>query len=190
MKCRRKIALLASSAFVLQGLLAALPLPAAADDDLAGFVYWRLPLGGPDQQPATPSFGFSMMEAKNVWLTSSVKDTDVEFVPPALVDLRFSGGDEIKLPSLSLSGVDVGTVVDNALYADTGPAPHTGEWILAGAGAGLGGLILCAALGCFGDDHHHHAAAASSGPPASGAPVGFTESEGAEAPAFGMAAGY
>ena len=154
---RRKIALLASSAFVLQGLLAALPLSAAADDDLAGFVYWKLPLGGPDQQPATPSFGFSMMEAKNVWLTSSVKDTDAEFVPPALVDLRFSGGDEIKLPSLSLSGVDVGAVVDNALYADTGPAPHTGEYILIGAGAGLGGLIACAALGCFDGGGHHHA---------------------------------
>jgi len=158
MRSRRRIALLASSAFVLQGLLAALPMPAVADDDLAAFAYWRLPLGGPDQDAATPSFGFSMMEAKNVWLTPSVKDTDVDFAPPALVDLRFSGGDEIKLPSLSLSGVDVGAVVDNALYADTGPAPHTGEYILIGAGAGLGGLIACAALGCFDDGHHHHAA--------------------------------
>ena len=77
MKSRRKIALLAGSAFVLQGLLAALPVPAAADDDLAAFAYWRLPLGGEDREPATPSFGFSMMEAKNVWLTPSVKDTDV-----------------------------------------------------------------------------------------------------------------
>jgi hypothetical protein len=159
MRSRRKIALLASSAFVLQSLLAALPVPAAAaGDDLAAFAYWRMPLGGPDQDAATPSFGFSMMEAKNVWLTPSVKDTDDVFVPPALVDLRFSGGDELKLPSLSLSGVDVGVVVDNALYADPGPAPHTGEYILIGAGAGLGGLILCAALGCFDDDHHHHAA--------------------------------
>jgi len=159
MKCRRKIALLASSAFVLQSLLAVLPMPAAAaDDDLAGFVYWKLPLGGSDQKPATPSFGFSMVEAKNVWLMPQGDDPDVEFVPPALVDLRFSSGDEIKLPSLSLSGVDVGAVVDNALYADTGPAPHTGEYILIGAGAGLGGLIACAALGCFDDGHHHHAA--------------------------------
>ena len=157
MKSRRKIALLASSAFVLQGLLAALPVAAAADDDLAAFAYWRLPLGGDGREPATPSFGFSMMEAKNVWLTPSVKDSDVEFVPPALVDLRFSGGDELKLPSLSLSGVDVGAVVDNALYADTGPAPHTGEYILIGAGVGLGGLIACAALGCFDDGGHHHA---------------------------------
>jgi hypothetical protein len=189
MRSRRRIALLASSAFVLQSLLAALPIPVVADDDLAAFAYWRLPLGGPDQQPATPSFGFSMMEAKNVWLTPSVKDTDVDFVPPALVDLRFSGGEEVKLPSLMFSGVDVGAVVDNALYADTGPAPHTGEYILIGAGVGLGGLIVCAALECFGNSHDR-TAAASSGPPASGPPAGFTESEGAEAPAFGMAAGY
>src|SRR5262249_10586185 len=47
MKTRRRIALLASSAFVLQGLMA--QLPAKADDDLAGFVTWRLPLGGADQ---------------------------------------------------------------------------------------------------------------------------------------------
>jgi hypothetical protein len=163
MKLGRKSVLLASSAFVLQGLLAALPLPAAAaEDDLAGFVYWKLPLGSPDQQPATPSFGFSMTEAKNVWLTPSVKDTDIDFVPPALVDLRFSGGDEIKLPSLSLSGVDVGAVVDSALYADTGPgpAPHTGEYVLIGLGAGLGGVIICEVAGCFDDGHHHHAVTA------------------------------
>jgi hypothetical protein len=188
MKCRRKIALLASSAFVLQSLLAVLPMPAAADDgDLAGFVYWKLPLGGSDQKPATPTFGFSMVEAKNVWLMPSGDDPDVEFVPPALVDLSFSGGDEIKLPSLSLSGIDVGAMMDNALYADTGPAPHTGEWILIGGGIGLGGLIACAALGCFGGNDHHHAAAAPSG---SAAAVGFTEPAGLDAPALGMASSF
>ena len=92
-----------------------------------------------------------MMEAKNVWLTPSVKDTDVEFVPPALVDLRFSGGDEIKLPSLSLSGIDVEAVVDNALYADPGSGAHTpANTYSSAAGVGLGGLIVCAALDCFG----------------------------------------
>jgi hypothetical protein len=187
MKCRRRIALLASSAFVLQGMVAALPLPAAAHDDLATFFYWKIPLGGPET--ATPSFCFNMMEADNVWLTPSVKDSDVDVAPPALVDLRFSGGDELKLPSLSLSGVDVGAMVDNALYADTGPAPHTGEWILIGAGVGLGGLIACSALGCFGDDHHHHAAA-SSGPPPSLAAAGFTEFQSGDTPALGMASDF
>ena len=67
----------------------------------------------------------------------------------------------LKLPSLSLSGVDVGAVVDNALYADTGPAPHTGEYILIGAGVGLGGLIACAALGCFDGGDNHHAVTAA-----------------------------
>jgi hypothetical protein len=154
MKSRRKIALLASSAFVLQSLLAALPMPASAEDDVAAFFYWRLPLGGPDQDAVAPSFGLSMMQAKNVWLMPSVKDTDVQFVPPPLVDLRFSGGDEVALPSLSFSGVDVGAVVDNALYAGPGAAPHTGEYILIGAGVGLGALIACAGLGCFdGNDH-------------------------------------
>jgi hypothetical protein len=190
MKCRRKIALLASSAFVLQSLLAVLPMPAAADDgDLAGFVYWKLPLGGSDQKPATPTFGFSMVEAKNVWLMPSGDDPDVEFVPPALVDLSFSGGDEFKLPSLSLSGIDVGAMFDNALYADTGPAPHTGEWILIGGGIGLGGLIACAALGCFGGSDHNHAAA-SAPPTGSAAAVGFTDSAGLDAPALGMASSF
>jgi hypothetical protein len=190
MKCRRKIALLASSAFVLQSLLAVLPMPAAAaDDDLAGFVYWKLPLGNSDQKPATPTFGFSMVEAKNVWLMPSGDDPDVEFVPPALIDLSFSGGDEIKLPSLSLSGIDVGAMVDNALYADTGPSPDTGEWILIGGGIGLGGLIACAALGCFGGNDHHNVAA-SSGPPASAPAVGFAEPAALDAPALGMASSY
>src|SRR5262249_17039586 len=116
MKCRRKVALLASSAFVLQGLLAALPGPAAAHDDMATFFYWKVPLGGPHPEKATPSFGFNMMQADNVWLMPSVKN-DVQFVPPPLVDVHFTGGEELSLPSLSFSGVDVGAVVNDALYA-------------------------------------------------------------------------
>ena len=189
MKCRRKIALLASSAFVLQGLLSALPMPAAAHDDLATFFYWKIPLGGPDQDKAKPSFGFNMMEAENVWSMTSVKDTEVQIVPPPLVDLRFDGGDELKLPSLSVSGVDVNAVIDNALYAGPGEAPHTGEYILIGAGVGLGGLIICAALECFGNSHDR-TAAASSGPPATAPAVGFAESEGADAPALGMVSDF
>jgi hypothetical protein len=149
MKVRRKIALLASSAFVLQGLMA--QLPAKADDDLAGFVTWRLPLGGADHE-ASSTFGFSLMQADNVWLATAPKGTSDVFVPPALVDLRFSTA-ENALPSLSLSGVDVGMAFDDALYAGPGPAPHMGEWILIGAGGVLGGLTICAAAGCFdGDD--------------------------------------
>jgi hypothetical protein len=150
MKLRRKIALLASSAFVLQGLMA--QLPAKADDDVAAFVFWRLPLGGPDRDAANASVGFSLLEADNVWLSTSVKGTSDVFVPPALVDLRFSA-DEDALPSLSFSGVDVGMAFDDGLYAGPGPAPHLGEWLLIGAGAVLGGVTICAAAGCFdGDD--------------------------------------
>ena len=156
MKCRRKVALLASSAFVLQGLLAALPGPAAAHDDMATFFYWKVPLGGPHPGQATPSFGFNMMQADNVWLMPSAKN-DVQFVPPPLVDVRFTGGEELSLPSLSFSGVDVGAVVNDALYAGPGEAPHTGEYILIGAGVGLGGLIACVGLGCFDGNHHHNA---------------------------------
>lgn len=151
MKMRRRIALLASSAFVMQGLLAALPAPARADDDnMAAFVYWRLPLGGPAQETADSSFGFSLMQDRNVWLASSVNNT-AGFVPPPLIDLRFGGDDP--MPSLSFSGVDVGMVIDSALYETPGPAPHTAEWILIGAGIGLTGVGICAALECFeGDD--------------------------------------
>ena len=150
MKMRRGIALLASSAFVMQGLLAALPAPARADDDnMAAFVYWRLPLGGASQEAEDSSFGFSLMQDQNVWLATSMENT-LGFVPPPLIDLRF-GGDEL-VPSLSFSGVDVGTVIDSALYETPGPAPHTAEWILIGAGVGLTGVGICAALGCFDND--------------------------------------
>jgi hypothetical protein len=188
MKCRRKIALLASSAFVLQSLLAVLPMPAAAaDDDLAGFVYWKLPLGGSDQKPPAPTFGFSMVRQQPA--RAAALDHQAIARGVAAGHQRFSGGDEIKLPSLSLSGIDVGAMVDNALYADTGPSPDTGEWILIGGGIGLGGLIACAALGCFGGNGHHNAAA-SSGPPASAPAVGFAEPAALDAPALGMASSY
>jgi hypothetical protein len=156
MKIRRKIALLASTAFVLQGLMA--QLPAKAEDDLAAFVFWRVPLGGPEQDAASSTVGFSLLEADNVWLATSGKGTNDVFVPPALVDLRFSTDDEA-LPSLSFSGVDVGMAFDGGLYAGPGPAPHLGEWILIGAGTALGGLTLCAAVGCFGDDDDDNVAA-------------------------------
>ncbi len=163
MKIRRKIALLASSAFVLQGLMAQLPAPAKADDDLAAFAFWRLPLGGPDQDAARSTFGFSLLEADNVWLSTSGKGSSDVFVPPALVDLRFST-EEDALPSLSFSGVDVGMAFDDGLYAGPGPAPHLGEWILIGAGAALGGLTICAAAGCFdGDDDDNVAAEGGEG---------------------------
>jgi hypothetical protein len=80
-------------------------------------------------------------------------------------------------------------MVDNALYADTGPSPDTGEWILIGGGIGLGGLIACAALGCFGGNGHHNAAPTGN-PSGSAAAVGFTEPAGVDAPALDMASSY
>jgi hypothetical protein len=163
MKIRRKIALLASTAFVLQGLMA--QLPAKAEDDLAAFVFWRVPLGGPEQDAASSTVGFSLLEADNVWLATSGKGTSDVFVPPALVDLRFSTDDAV-LPSLSFSGVDVGMAFDDGLYAGPGPAPHLGEWILIGAGTALGGLTICAAAGCFDGDNDDDVAAEGGEAPA------------------------
>lgn len=166
MTIRRSLALLAGTALGLQSLGSALPMPAAADDDLAGFFYWRLPLTGFAPNDTPPSFGFSMLKADNIWLTPSVRDggdTDTIVLPP-LVDVRFTAGEELKMPSLSLSGIDVGAAIDDALYADTGPAPHTGEWILIGAGIALGGGIACVEL-CVSHDHHKAPADGGEQPP-------------------------
>lgn len=154
MKTRRKVALLATTAFVLQGLLAAVP-PAMAveDDDLAAFAYWKLPLGDSGGKPAEPVFGFAVSQTQDGWLMAPSYYGVDRVQLPALLDLRF-GGDEDPLPSLSFSGIDVGMVVDQALHQNApGPAPGIGEWILIGLGATLGGVTICAAAGCFdGDD--------------------------------------
>lgn len=159
MKSRRKTALLVGTAFVLQGLLGALPRQAAADEDLAAFAYWKLPLGYSGSAASEPVFGFSLAQIRDGWLLApSVYGID-RVQLPALVDLRF-GGDEDPLPSLSFTGVDVGMVIDNALYQNApGPAPGIGEWILIGAGVALGGITVCAAAGCFDDDDNAGAAA-------------------------------
>jgi hypothetical protein len=153
MKFRRKIALLASSAFVLQGLMGALPPPAAADDELAAFTYLKIPLGNVGNKETEPVYGFAVAQTEGGWLMAPSFYGTNQAQLPALVDLRF-GGDDDPLPSLSFSGVDIGMVVDQTLHqnAPPGPAPGLGEWILIGAGVAIAGFSGCAAAGCFDDD--------------------------------------
>ena len=152
MKIRRKIALLATTAFVLQSLLPLLPAAAADDEDLAAFAYFRIPLGNSGSKPAEPVYGFAVSQTQDGWLMAPSYYGVDRVQLPALLDLRF-GGDEDPLPSLSFSGVDVGMVVDQALHQNApGPGPGLGEWILIGAGVALGGITACAAAGCFDDD--------------------------------------
>lgn len=155
MQIRRRLALLAGTALVVQGLTGIMS-PAAvagADDDLAAFFYWKLPLGESGSRSADPTYGFSVAQTQDGWLMApSVYGVD-RVQLPALVDLRF-GGDEDPLPSLSFSGIDVGAAIENGLFQNApGPGPGLGEWLLIGAGAALGGITACAAAGCFeGDD--------------------------------------
>jgi hypothetical protein len=153
MKFRRKMALLTATAFVLQGLLGALPPPAAAEDDLAAFTYLKIPFGYDGGSETEPVYGFAVAQTDNGWLMAPSFYGAEQMQLPALVDLRF-GGDDDPLPSLSFSGVDIGLVVDQALHqnAPPGPAPGLGEWILIGAGVALAGITGCAAAGCFDDD--------------------------------------
>lgn len=158
MRIRRKLALLASTALVLQSIAGVLPrtAAAAADDDLAAFFYWKLPLGQSGSRSAEPVYGFSVAQTHDGWLMAPAVQGVEQVQLPALVDLRFGGGEDA-LPSLSFSGIDVGTVLDNGLYQNApGPAPNLGEWLLIGAGVALGGITACAAAGCF-ENHHHHA---------------------------------
>lgn len=152
MNIRRKIALLATTAFVLQSLLPMVPAVAADDEDLAAFAYFKLPLGDSGNKPAEPVYGFAVSQTHDGWLMAPSYYGVDQVQLPALVDLRF-GGDEDALPSLSFSGVDVGMVIDQALHQNApGPGPSLGEWILIGTGVALGGITACAAAGCFDDD--------------------------------------
>lgn len=154
MRIRRKIALLATTAFVLQGALAAMQQAMAAqDDDLAAFAYWKMPFGNGGHKAAEPVYGFALSQIHDGWLMAPSVAGVQQIQLPALVDLRFSGGED-ELPSLSFSGIDVGTIVGQALHQNgPGPAPGMGEWILIGAGVALGGITACAAAGCFEHDH-------------------------------------
>lgn len=193
MKIRRKIALLATSALVLQAFMAALPPQARAidDDNMAAFLYWKLPLGAPNPAAAEPTYGFSVAQTQDGWLMPPPSVTQGRFLPPPLLDLHFGGGDADPLPTLNFSGVDVGMVIDDALYQTEGPGPNTAEWILIAAGTALTGVGICAALGCFdGDDDDNVPAASSSAPASSSAAFAFAFSGGEDAPAIDMLSSY
>lgn len=154
MTMRRKIALLATTAFVLQGALATMQQALAAqDEDLAAFAYWKMPFGDNRNKAAEPVFGFALSQIHDGWLMAPSVAGVQQLQLPALVDLRFNGGED-ELPSLSFSGIDVGTIVGQALHENgPGPAPGLGEWLLIGAGVALGGITACAAAGCFDGGH-------------------------------------
>lgn len=160
MKIRRKVALLATAAFVWQGLMVAAPKAfAGEDDDLAAFAYWKLPLGYGGSKQTEPTFGFALSQTHDGWLMAPAVNGVDQVQLPALVDLHFGGNADDALPSLSFSGIDVGMVIDQALHQNgPGPAPNLGEWILIGAGVALGGITACAAAGCFDDDDDNVAA--------------------------------
>lgn len=167
MKIRRRIALLSSCAYVLQSLAAALPAQAFdTQENMAAFLYWKLPLGGSPSKDVEPTYGFSVRQTHDGWLfappDSGSQDNTDTVVMPALFDLHF-GGDQT-LPSLSFSGVDVVPVFTGQLNAVDQPGSEwtLGEWLAAGFGTVAVGLGACAAAGCF--THHHHAVAAE-GPP-------------------------
>jgi hypothetical protein len=164
MNFRRKLALLSSCAFMLQNLVGTLPARAFGDqNDMAAFLYWKLPLGGSPHHDAEPTYGFSVGQTNQGWLfsppVSAQSYTDNVVLPP-LVDLHFGGGDD-SLPSLSFSGVDVVQVVNGQLNAVDQPGSEwtLGEWIAAGVGFAAVVVGGCAAAGCFTDNNHHNAEA-------------------------------
>lgn len=166
MNIKRKIVLLSSCALLVQNLAAAVPAQAFDNQnlqDMTGFVYWTLPLGGDLNKPAEPTYGLSIGERSGGWLfgTPTRSGESENIAMPMLFDLHFGGGGDDALPSLSLTGVDVvGLATGRLNAADDGMS--TGEIIAASVGGALvvGGGI-CAAL-CR-KDHHGTAAAGEGG---------------------------
>ena len=158
-KIRRKAALLSSCALVLQSLVAAMPVPARADsdDDMAAFFYWKVPLGA-TAQSTEPTYGFRLGETYDGWLLPSSRGS-AEYgdglVMPPLVDLAFGGVGDNAMPSLSFSGIDVGTLItgDRLNQAeDEGTGITTMGWVTMGIIAAGGAVGGCVAAGCFDDD--------------------------------------
>src|SRR5262245_47382819 len=124
MKMKRKLALLASCALVMQNVAATLPAQAFdTEDNMAAIRYSKRPLcGGPDQQ-TEPAYGFSVGQPHGGWLFAPPEDPRVDdnsgsqtVMMPALFDLHF-GGAQDSLPSVSFSGVDVVPVITGQLNA-------------------------------------------------------------------------
>ena len=174
LKFRRKLALLSSCALILQSIVATLPAQAFdTQDNMAAFLYWKLPLGGSPEKDVQPTYGFSVEQTHQGWLFApSIGANDYTNSPgsadtvamPAFFDMHFGGGDDA-LPSLSLSGMDVVPVITGQLnaFGQPGTPWEWDEWLAAGLGTVAVGLGACAAAGCFSSNDHHAAAAAEDG---------------------------
>lgn len=159
-RIRRRAALLSSCALVLQSLVATMPAPARADadDDMAAFFYWKVPLGA-TAAATEPSYGFRVGETHDGWLlppaTGPAGYSD-DIVMPPLVDLGFGGSGDSTMPSLSFSGVDVGTLITGDRLnqnEDQGVGGITPMgWVTIGIIAAGGAVGGCVAAGCFDDD--------------------------------------
>jgi hypothetical protein len=158
-KTRRKAALLSSCALVLQSLVAAMPAPARADadDDMAAFFYWKVPLGA-TAAATEPTYGFRVGETHNGWLLPSAGRAAYsdDMVMPPLLDLAFGGSGDSDMPSLSFSGIDVGTLItgdrlNQAEEQGVGGITPLG-WVTIGIIAAGGAAGGCVAAGCFDDD--------------------------------------
>jgi len=159
-KFRRRVALLSSCALALQSLVATVPAPAraAADDDMAAFFYWKVPLGA-TAAATEPTYGFRVAETYNGWLlqpSMSPAYGGDDIVMPPLVDLSFGGSGDNVMPSLSFSGIDVGTLITGGRLNqneddDTGGITTMG-WVTIGVILAGGAVAGCVAADCFDDD--------------------------------------
>jgi hypothetical protein len=169
-KIKRKVALLSSCALALQSLMAMMPAPAKAgsDDEMAAFFYWKLPLGATAAE-TEPTYGFRLAETYDGWLLPPSGGPGAysdEIVMPPLVDLSFGGSSDNVMPSLSFSGVDVGTVITGGRLnqgEDEGIGITPLGWVTLGVMAAGGAVAGCVAAGCFDDDDDDVAAEGGGG---------------------------
>jgi hypothetical protein len=152
---KKSVLLLTCSSFVLANMATVLP-PAIADDGVVGGAYFSIPFSGPDNMASDPNFGFRLdrqIERDVVFAPDALSFND-DPVRPAMLDFKFNDQGPI---ALNFGGMDALPVMANSLgfHARGKPNEALEHWFIGGGSALLGGLIICALVGCFDGGHHH-----------------------------------
>ncbi len=144
---RKLMGLLTCSAFALASAMATLP-PAAADDGVAGSVYYSIPLLG---MAGDPHFGLRLDREidEDVTFAQDALIFNDDPTRPAMVDFQFTDEGAV---ALNFGGVNALPALAGPLgfHGDPSEPWDSGEHVLIYTAGGVGlTLIICAIAGCF-----------------------------------------
>ncbi len=141
---RKSVGMSICSAFALASVIATLS-PAAADDGVAGSVYYSIPFSG---IAGDPHFGLRLDHEIEQAFTFAQDALTFggDAVRPAMVDFQFTGDGPT---ALKFGGMDAPPIVVGPLGFHGGENEATEDYIFLGVGAVAGALITCAIAGCF-----------------------------------------